>query len=332
MSEYWKSYAKKYCEICKTWMADNKNSIAIHEGGKTHKEKVSEHLKAIKKKNDAKNSEEQKYNKEMAAIERAAMAAMDKDLDRNPSLKRQYDITGNYHPPTVSSTFTEEKPVEKKLKKDKAPVKKPPPPKAPEPERPEQQSKIGSWQSIEKTVEKIEIEPITEFVDLQLPTSQRVSSKFGQMSVEQLQYELQKADNEFRNKGAVTVTTSAQVQAYDDPKRFEQSQTSFVSKPAPKWKVVTENSGFRDVEIEGETVKSEPVKEEYVEPEVEIPLPQEPEAEACRESTASVEVKKEHIEEKVVTLSSSSKSKNKVISFKKRKNDSANFKARSKDD
>ena len=33
------------------------------------------------------------------------MAAMEKDLDRNPSLKRQYDITGNYKPPSVSSTL-----------------------------------------------------------------------------------------------------------------------------------------------------------------------------------------------------------------------------------
>lgn len=82
------------------------------------------------------------------------MAAMEKDLDRNPSLKRQYDITGNYQPPSVSSTLADDKPAEKKIKK--VPTRKPPPPpepKAPEPERPEQQSRIGSWQSIDKPVE-----------------------------------------------------------------------------------------------------------------------------------------------------------------------------------
>ena len=67
-SEYWKSNAKKYCDYCKTWIADNKavniyeylilqnnqsipivfvKSIAIHESGKNHKEKVNEKLKEV---------------------------------------------------------------------------------------------------------------------------------------------------------------------------------------------------------------------------------------------------------------------------------------------
>lgn len=154
------------------------------------------------------------------------------------------------------------------------------------------------------------------------------------MSVEQLQYELQKADHEFRNKGAATgqsmtnASVQAQVAKADGP---GQAQASSVSKPVSKWKVVTESSGFREVEEPGDlAVKTEPIKEECFEPEPEISLPQEPEAQW--ETAQVVEVKKEHVEEKVVTLNSSGKSKNKVISFKKRKNDSANFKVRSKDD
>lgn len=158
------------------------------------------------------------------------------------------------------------------------------------------------------------------------------------MPVEQLQYELQKADHEFRNKGAATgqSITNAPVQARaakadgSGTGRVQQAQASFVSRPVSKWKVVTESSGFREVEEPGDVaVKTEPIKEECFEPEPEIPLPQEPET---KWETAQVEVKKEHVEEKVVTLNSSGKSKNKVISFKKRKNDSANFKARTNDD
>ena len=103
------------------------------------------------------------------------------------------------------------------------------------------------------------------------------------MSVEQLQYELQKADREFRSKGqAVQAPTTAQIAARTD--------------------VAVSRSS---------------------EPEI----PEEPKS----ESTVEAEVKKEVVEEKVVTLSSSSK-RNKVVSFKKREKASANFKERSKDD
>ena len=85
---------------------------------------------------------------------------MDKDIDNNPSLKRQYNITGNYQPAMVSSSISDETPPEKKIKKESkaVPVKKPPPAlppsavKSPEPEKPEQQAKIGKWQPIEKPI------------------------------------------------------------------------------------------------------------------------------------------------------------------------------------
>lgn len=37
MADYWKSNAKKFCEICKVWFADNKISIENHERGLKHK-------------------------------------------------------------------------------------------------------------------------------------------------------------------------------------------------------------------------------------------------------------------------------------------------------
>ncbi len=163
---------------------------------------------------------------------------------------------------------------------------------------------------------------------MQLPTSTRVASKFSQMSVEQLQYELQKADREFRSKGqAVQAPTTAQIAARTDV-AVSRSQSSSGSKPVSKWKVVTENSGFREEEPEQDQVAKTEVKEEFFNAEEsEAEIPEEPKS----ESTVEAEVKKEVVEEKVVTLSSSSK-RNKVVSFKKREKASANFKERSKDD
>lgn len=50
-------------------------------------------LKQIKKKEVIKRDEDKKYNATMAAIERAAASAMNRDLNDNPSLKGQYGNT-----------------------------------------------------------------------------------------------------------------------------------------------------------------------------------------------------------------------------------------------
>jgi hypothetical protein len=68
MSEFWKSNAKKYCDYCKVWIADNKavifitsrislclslvlmfslKSISIHEQGNTHKKNVKQKLDEV---------------------------------------------------------------------------------------------------------------------------------------------------------------------------------------------------------------------------------------------------------------------------------------------
>lgn len=37
MADYWKSNAKKWCEICKIWIADNRIQVENHERGLKHK-------------------------------------------------------------------------------------------------------------------------------------------------------------------------------------------------------------------------------------------------------------------------------------------------------
>jgi hypothetical protein len=43
MGEYWKSTAKHWCKFCNQWMADNKPTRSLHEGGKRHQERVAEY-------------------------------------------------------------------------------------------------------------------------------------------------------------------------------------------------------------------------------------------------------------------------------------------------
>ena len=49
MASYWKSQPKKFCEICKCWLGDNKASIEFHERGKSHQEKKKKQFDLIRK-------------------------------------------------------------------------------------------------------------------------------------------------------------------------------------------------------------------------------------------------------------------------------------------
>ena len=45
MTEYWKSNEKHYCKLCNSWMGADKQSIALHEGGKKHKDMFADSLR-----------------------------------------------------------------------------------------------------------------------------------------------------------------------------------------------------------------------------------------------------------------------------------------------
>ncbi|XP_071439570.1 WW domain-binding protein 4-like isoform X2 [Hetaerina americana] len=89
MADYWKSQAKKYCEFCKCWLADNKPSIEFHEKGKRHKENVQRRLGEITKKSVKEEKEKLQVDAEIKKMEKAAMKAYLKDVESNPDYSSQ---------------------------------------------------------------------------------------------------------------------------------------------------------------------------------------------------------------------------------------------------
>ncbi|KAG6462456.1 WW domain-binding protein 4 [Manduca sexta] len=89
MTEYWKSQARKYCEFCKCWFADNKVSISFHENGKRHKENVQKHISQLSKKSAKEFKQKAKVDEDIKKMETAAMAAYLKDVQSNADITSQ---------------------------------------------------------------------------------------------------------------------------------------------------------------------------------------------------------------------------------------------------
>ncbi|CAG0883995.1 unnamed protein product [Cyprideis torosa] len=90
MSEYWVSQQRRFCEFCNCWMADNKISIQLHEGGKRHKDAVEKKLRDMRKKNRKEDKEKASFEAHMARIEEEALAKAERDVASNPSLASAY--------------------------------------------------------------------------------------------------------------------------------------------------------------------------------------------------------------------------------------------------
>ncbi|ESO95250.1 hypothetical protein LOTGIDRAFT_239443 [Lottia gigantea] len=90
MSEYWKSNPRKFCDFCKCWISDNKPSIEFHERGKRHKENVQNRINEVRKSSEKKAKEKAEFDDDIAAMEKAALAAFRKDLESNPALADHY--------------------------------------------------------------------------------------------------------------------------------------------------------------------------------------------------------------------------------------------------
>uniref|UniRef100_A0A914H524 WW domain-binding protein 4 n=1 Tax=Globodera rostochiensis TaxID=31243 RepID=A0A914H524_GLORO len=83
MTEYWKSYAKKFCEICKCWYADNKVSAERHEQGLRHKVMVQQRLRDSAKKAKDKEVEDHDLKMTLLAMEQAARASISSQEQRD---------------------------------------------------------------------------------------------------------------------------------------------------------------------------------------------------------------------------------------------------------
>ncbi|CAH8533329.1 WW domain binding protein 4, variant 3 [Schistosoma haematobium] len=92
MADYWKSNPKKYCELCKCWMADNKISIQNHENGMRHKASVAKKVNELTRSNKCAEMERKNLEACLQQINDSAHLSMMKDLERDPSLAKQYGV------------------------------------------------------------------------------------------------------------------------------------------------------------------------------------------------------------------------------------------------
>lgn len=127
MAEYWKSLPRKFCDVCKCWFADNKASIEFHERGKRHQENAQKRIQDIQKRGIKEFKKQKELEDEMAKIERAALAAYEKDLrkmdgsgesyvDTQPTVKSSPNIPEPKAKTVKSSLETVQKKIEEKLK------------------------------------------------------------------------------------------------------------------------------------------------------------------------------------------------------------------------
>ncbi|KAF7232134.1 hypothetical protein EG68_08345 [Paragonimus skrjabini miyazakii] len=97
MADYWKSNPRKYCEVCKCWMADNKISVQNHENGMRHKANVDKKMNELQRNNKNAERDEQNLRSNLQQINDAAFVGMMKDLARDPALAKRYGVVLTDH-------------------------------------------------------------------------------------------------------------------------------------------------------------------------------------------------------------------------------------------
>ncbi|KAF9356675.1 hypothetical protein BGX26_004911 [Mortierella sp. AD094] len=102
-AEYWKSNAKFWCRFCKIYITDNKSTRNIHDSGTKHKENVERFLREQNQRGKDKEAETARTNKQMEAIEKAAMKQYQLDVEAGlvqPSGSSPTPTKGPAIPPT----------------------------------------------------------------------------------------------------------------------------------------------------------------------------------------------------------------------------------------
>ncbi|VDK42449.1 unnamed protein product [Anisakis simplex] len=79
MTDVWKSNARKFCEICKVWFADNRVSIEHHESGRRHKDAIQAKLRELGRQRSLKEKQQNDLQRTLAAMESAAKKSMSSD-------------------------------------------------------------------------------------------------------------------------------------------------------------------------------------------------------------------------------------------------------------
>ncbi|XP_071717096.1 zinc finger protein ZOP1 [Rutidosis leptorrhynchoides] len=80
MTEYWVSQGKKWCDLCKIFIANNPSSIKNHELGSKHKENVTKRLSNMREDKVAKDKEKKETARVLTQIEEKASRSYQKDI------------------------------------------------------------------------------------------------------------------------------------------------------------------------------------------------------------------------------------------------------------
>ncbi|KAI8467732.1 MAG: hypothetical protein J3K34DRAFT_480668 [Monoraphidium minutum] len=81
MTDKWKSNPMHWCDLCRCWMNDSKQSILNHERGTKHQESLARKLRDMAKKADAEKVAERQLTEAMGSIEKSAAAAYARDVE-----------------------------------------------------------------------------------------------------------------------------------------------------------------------------------------------------------------------------------------------------------
>lgn len=100
MTEFWKSNANYWCDICKVWMTDNAATRATHEKGIAHKENVAKKLRQMRQSADAEKKEAHLAKSTMGSIEKAAAAQYARDQEE--AERHRKETLGSWEPDAAS--------------------------------------------------------------------------------------------------------------------------------------------------------------------------------------------------------------------------------------
>lgn len=90
MTEYWVSNPKKFCEICKCWIYNNKISISNHEKGTRHVGNMHTKIAEMGRKGKERARDEAEKSQILKEMEMGALRSFQKDLESDPQLQNQY--------------------------------------------------------------------------------------------------------------------------------------------------------------------------------------------------------------------------------------------------
>ncbi|KAJ3228188.1 hypothetical protein HDU78_009830 [Chytriomyces hyalinus] len=79
MTERWVSNKKYFCQYCKIFLADNRQTRNLHESGLKHKGNVERYLGEVRKKDDEKKRTDEYTRRILEGVERKAMASYARD-------------------------------------------------------------------------------------------------------------------------------------------------------------------------------------------------------------------------------------------------------------